>query len=325
MTAVLVAGFGAGCGVVLLVALLRRNDRGALVLPVPVPGSGTVLGVSVAAVRGRGSGAAPDSSAGEDARVDTWYERFERLHAVREVSSRLGRVLVALPGIGRVIVPALVVVEESMQGLCTRSLAGALAGMLAVPVLAALAGAAGVPIPVAIPVWTTLLGMFAGGSIPILDLFARTRARRDLAGRALSSYIDLVVLCLAGGMGIEGALHAAAQVGDNWLQRRLRFALGTARGAGAQPWHHIRLLGEEIGVPALVELSVIIGLSGSEGARIRATLSAKAAAMRKRELAEAEMRANRATERLFLPSMLLLMGFLIFLGYPATTRILGGF
>ncbi len=89
-------------------------------------------------------------------------------------------------------------------------------------------------------------------------------------------------------------------------------------------WKHMGELGEELDLPELVELSVVVGLASSEGARIRTTLSSKAASMRKRELAEAETRANRATERLFLPSMLLLFGFLIFIGYPATTRILGG-
>jgi Flp pilus assembly protein TadB len=125
-------------------------------------------------------------------------------------------------------------------------------------------------------------------------------------------------------MGIEGALFAAAGVGDNWFYERIRHTLRIARRSGGSMWEHIGMLGEELDLPELRELAVAVGLASNEGARVKATLSAKAASMRKRELAESEMRANRATERLFLPSMLLLLGFLIFIGYPATTRILGG-
>ena len=40
---------------------------------------------------------------------------------------------------------------------------------------------------------------------------------------------------------------------------------------------------------------------------------------------EAESAANAMTERLFLPGALLLLGFLVFIGFPAVQRILGGF
>ena len=43
----------------------------------------------------------------------------------------------------------------------------------------------------------------------------------------------------------------------------------------------------------------------------------------KNTMAEAE--ANALTERLFLPGAFLLVGFLLFVGYPAFTRIASGF
>jgi hypothetical protein len=80
-----------------------------------------------------------------------------------------------------------------------------------------------------------------------------------------------------------------------------------------------------VGVPELVELSTTLQLAGTEGARIRQSLSARAVALRRHEQAEAESEANAVTERLFLPGALLLIGFLVFIGYPAFARILGGF
>ena len=78
-------------------------------------------------------------------------------------------------------------------------------------------------------------------------------------------------------------------------------------------------------VPELVELATTVQLAGTEGARIRQSLTARAASLRRHEQADAESAANAMTERLFLPGALLLLGFLLFIGYPAFQRILGGF
>ena len=218
----------------------------------------------------------------------------------------------------------LLITGVPLQSLCAESLFSAIAGLVIVPLFLTVIYIAGIHIPAAAVILLGAAGAVAAASMPVFELISRAHEMRDVARRAVSSYIDLVVLCLAGGMGIEGALFAAAGVGDNWFYERIRRTLRIARRSGGSMWEHIGILGEELDLPELKELAVAVGLASSEGARVKATLSAKAASMRKRELAESEMRANRATERLFLPSMLLLLGFLLFIGYPATTRILGG-
>ena len=80
-----------------------------------------------------------------------------------------------------------------------------------------------------------------------------------------------------------------------------------------------------MGVGELVELSATLQLAGTEGARIRQSLTARSATLRRHEQADAESGANAATQRMFLPGALLLIGFLLFIGYPAFSRILGGF
>ena len=67
-----------------------------------------------------------------------------------------------------------------------------------------------------------------------------------------------------------------------------------------------------------------MSLAGTEGARIKSTLAAKAASIRRHELADAEADANTISERLFIPGVLLLIGFLIFIGYPAVARLTAG-
>ncbi len=164
-----------------------------------------------------------------------------------------------------------------------------------------------------------------GALLPIAELNGEANRGRRHARRVICSFLDLVVLGLAGGMGIESALLAAAQLGENAVSRRMLAALSLSRDTGEPPWDALARLGETLGIEEFGELAATAGLAGMEGAKIRATLAARAASIRRHELANAEAEANALTEKLFIPGALLLVGFLIFIGYPAFTRIASGF
>jgi Flp pilus assembly protein TadB len=136
--------------------------------------------------------------------------------------------------------------------------------------------------------------------------------------------LDLVVIALAGGGGVETALTDASSVGNGWAFGQLRHALDTARLARQPPWQALGRLGTDLGVPELSELAASVSLAGTEGAKVRASLGAKAASLRTHELAEAESAAQAATERMSLPVVLLFAGFLAFIGYPAIDHVLTG-
>jgi Flp pilus assembly protein TadB len=141
----------------------------------------------------------------------------------------------------------------------------------------------------------------------------------------ICSFLDLVVLGLGGGMGIESALFTAAQLGENAMSRRLVAELSLCRDAGEPPWEALERLGDALGIDELCELAATARLAGTEGARVRTTLAARAASIRRHELANEEAEANALTEKLFVPGAFLLVGFLLFIGYPAFTRITSGF
>ena len=105
---------------------------------------------------------------------------------------------------------------------------------------------------------------------------------------------------------------------------RLREALAVARLSGETPWAALGRLGQELRVEELVELSSSLLLAGSEGAKIRDSLAAKADSLRRHEASMAEARAQQASERMSLPIGLLFLGFLIFLGYPAVAQVFHG-
>lgn len=162
-------------------------------------------------------------------------------------------------------------------------------------------------------------------ALSVSGLIRRATDRRRHFRVVIGSFVDLVVLSLAGGVGIDGALHAASQVSTDWAAQRMGRVLLAARDGGAAPWVALEGLGRELWLPELVELATTVQLAGTEGARIRESLTARSASLRRHEQADAESAANAMTERLFLPGALLLLGFLLFIGYPAFERILGGF
>ncbi|MHB1711828.1 MAG: type II secretion system F family protein [Acidimicrobiales bacterium] len=221
--------------------------------------------------------------------------------------------------------PALAITATPLEQLAARALAGAGAGLMLPPVLWAGAGASGLSIPIAFPVALSTVMIPLGVSLPFLMLLAGARDRRNHFRIVIGTYVDLVVLSLAGGVGIEGALLSAAEVSTDWAAKRLSKALLLARDTGEPAWEVLGRVGEQLAVPELIELAATLQLAGTEGARVRQSLSARAVSLRRHEQADAESAANAMTERLFFPGALLLLGFLLFIGYPAFSRILTGF
>jgi tight adherence protein C len=218
----------------------------------------------------------------------------------------------------------LAILEQPPERHLAEQAALALFGLLLAPATTAALAVAGVTVPLAVPVWAALALGAAGVVTPDLGVRADAAARRRDLRHALSSFLDLTVIALAGGGGVEGALTDAAGIGRGPAAARLRQALATARLHREPPWAALSRLGEELGVEELVELAASMQLAGAEGAKVRASLAAKAASLRAHLRAEAETAAQAATERMSLPVVLLFAGFLVFIGYPALARVLTG-
>jgi tight adherence protein C len=161
--------------------------------------------------------------------------------------------------------------------------------------------------------------------VPDLSLRSEADARRKEFRRALGSFLDLVVISLAGGAGVESALRDAAGIGRGWAFLQLHNALEVTALTGETPWAALARLGDEVGVDELAELSASVSLAGKEGARVRDSLAVKAESLRDHAQAEAEADAEATTERMALPLVLLFFGFLLLIGFPAVDIILNGF
>jgi tight adherence protein C len=197
---------------------------------------------------------------------------------------------------------------------------------LALPVLlGAFWAVLGIGLSFAIPAGAgLLLGAFFF-FVPDLALRSEASERRKEFRRALGAFLDLVVISLAGGAGVESALRDAAGVGRGWAFQQLHNALEVTGLTGETPWAALARLGQEVGVEELSELSASVSLAGTEGARVRDSLAVKATSLRDHALAEAEAAAQATTERMALPLVLLFLGFLVLIGFPAVDIILTGF
>jgi len=177
-------------------------------------------------------------------------------------------------------------------------------------------------LPLTTPLIITIIGVVIGGLLPTAQMASRARVRRRDFRHAVGSFLDLVALNLSGGRGVPEALNAASSISDGWAMVRIRDCLEIARLQGITPWIALGQLGDEAGVAELRDLSAALELVADDGAKVRESLAARAASLRRRELADAEGRAQARSQSMLVAQLLLAIGFMIFLIYPAIVRVL---
>lgn len=258
----------------------------------------------------------PPSAVAPAGEADRWAARL----GLRAVPALKG---CGLPtrGLRRDLEIAEVPVERFLAEKATAFLAGLIAPSLASLLWWALTGSGwGWQLSVIASLGTAAVLFFA----PDLSVRATAQRRRKELRHTLSVFLNLVVIALAGGAGIHQALADAGASPQGWGAAQLRRALMAAEVGRRNVWHELGELGARTGVQELAELAATVSLAGSEGAKIRISLEAKAGAMRTRGLAEADGAAQSATERMSLPVVVLFAGFLVFIGYPALENVLVG-
>lgn len=231
-------------------------------------------------------------------------------------------------GVGRAVTQAVTqdlrVIGRSPAEHLARSVALVAVALLWAPATFALMALGGVRVSWVLPLWISLVLGAVAAVVPSLAVRAEASERRRSFRHALGCFLDLVAVRLAGGAGVDSALAGSAAAGDGWAFAELRQALTDARLRGEPSWNGLAHLGAQIGVGELQELAASAGLAGDEGARVRVSIAAKARAIRLRGLADAEGAAQAASERMSLPVVLLMTGFIVFLGYPAVAAVING-
>ena len=193
---------------------------------------------------------------------------------------------------------------------------------LLAPVVWSVLRIAGMTLPSAVPA-VLALGLAAFGFfMPDLALKSEAAKRREDFRRTVGVFLDLVAMNLAGGRGLPEALLAAATVSDHWTLVRIRQALANARLYGTTPWVALGDLGQDIGLAELQDLAGALALAADDGAKIRSSLSARAATLRRKELTAAEGAEGEKSQSMLVAQMLISTAFLIFLAFPAVSQLL---
>lgn len=158
----------------------------------------------------------------------------------------------------------------------------------------------------------------------ITDRITRQRAtqRRADTRSSLVTYLQLVAVLLAGGAGTNEALHKVIRFGNGYAFAEIDQALNEARLRGVSPWAVFANVAARKRLTDLDELAAAVELAGTSGARVRASLLTKATSMRRAQLAQLQSDAATASESMGIPIGIMLIGFVVIVGFPAFMAIL---
>jgi len=305
MIVVLIAGAVAGAGVLLFLLVVAP--------PRTQPGSALArLDVRRSELRARAQTIAADPNRAPEA---AWVRTLGR--SASDVLARAGVELGQLRS-------DLAVVGRTLESHLATSVVGAVLGFLVPVVVATLAVIVGAPVSLAAPLGVSLLAALVGAGLPSIVVRGQARTRRRDFRHVVGSFLDLVAMSLAGGRGVPEALQSASELSDGWGMVRIRNALGSARLHGRTPWSALGMLGEELRIDELRDLAAALALVAEDGAKVRDSLSARAGSLRRRELAESEGKAGESSQAMLVAQLLLCLGFLIFLLYPAVEAVFTG-
>ena len=221
-------------------------------------------------------------------------------------------------GWGRVGDAELAILGSTRSRLSGEMMLAAVAGLCLPTLLVALLRLLGITLPIAVPALASLIlaaGLFL---LPVKLAKERATAAREEFRRALGAYIDLVALERRNGSGTWQALTRAAEVGDSWVFTRVQQELQRSAWMGESPWDGLAVLAADLHVPELDELANIMRTAGEAGAVTYTSLRARGTALRTAMLTDELGRANAASERLRLPTLVMVLLFVLMLVIAAS-------
>ncbi len=170
---------------------------------------------------------------------------------------------------------------------------------------------------VAVPLLGMLVGV-VGVVVADSDRATRAEQRRDEIRLALTHFLEITSIMLAGGAGAETALEEAV-VRGNGLGFRL-FSREIARAGenpAMSPFTALRDLGTRLGMRELVEFGNVMILSSENAATVRKALDDKAALIIFRDQEKRKADALSKNVMMSLPVVGMAGGFILWLMYAA--------
>jgi Flp pilus assembly protein TadB len=218
----------------------------------------------------------------------------------------------------------LAITGTTLEDLLGRTLALAAVGFAGPVAILTLLDGLGLGMPFVIGPITGLVLATAMIFVSRRELGESAQRRRAEFRRILSIYLDLVAMSMQAGRGHAEALPAAAAVGTGWAFAQIQDAIDGARFAGMTAWHALGQLGDRFGIRELTDLESALDLANEDGAKVRATLTARAETLRAQRIADAEAAAAKATEAMRFALLVMVFAFLSYELYPSVARLFAG-
>ena len=167
--------------------------------------------------------------------------------------------------------------------------------------------------------------LYLGNRLPDIWLSFRIDARRDQIRKALPDALDLIVVCVEAGYGLEGALNKVTERTSGPLSDELKRTLGEIR-LGKSRREALRDLSERANVPDLQSFIAAIVQADQMGVSIAQVLRVQADAARVRRRQRAEEKALQAPIKMLFPLFLLIFPVLMMVILtPAFIKMAGFF
>jgi tight adherence protein C len=243
-------------------------------------------------------------------------------------SARAGRR--AVPLLARTGLPTgrtrrdLLILGRSTEDLLAQQAATGATGLILVPVSDLWFSALSLHVPVTLLVFGATVAAAVMFWTPVVSTAAAAKIARAETRAALTMFLELAGTSFAAGGGVEQSLNDAAAIGDGLTFAKLRAALSEAQLTRTPVPAVFARLADELDSPDLAQLAASLSLTGSEGARIKDALAAKAQVLRGRQLADVQAAAEVATERTGVPIGLMFFAFMIAIGFPSVVKVLAG-
>lgn len=168
------------------------------------------------------------------------------------------------------------------------------------------------------------VGMF----IPDIFLSFKVRSRKDQIFRALPDMLDLMVVCIESGLGLDAAMNKVSEefhLSNPILSNEVHITCAAVR-LGQPRSEALRELGERTGVPDLKSLAAVLIQAERFGTSLGQGLRVHSDDMRTRRRQRAEELAAKTTVKLLVPLVMFIFpSIFVVLLAPAVLKIIDTF
>jgi tight adherence protein C len=160
---------------------------------------------------------------------------------------------------------------------------------------------------------------------PVSTVQSRATQRRRELRRVTNDFVQMVAVGLTTNRSIEEAVSYAADIGDSDGFHVLQRTVASAQPMGVPVWEALATMAETYQLDELHGLANSMQRQAGVGVNVAGTIRAEARSLRAKQLSELAETADKANANLSLPTMGMVMGVVLFIGYPIVEQILSAF